>query len=66
MANVELKTERYSTGKFDVLTVGEYPRRVGHIVGARRVYLAETGPISLGYHKTMKAAVSAIKESLGY
>ena len=55
-----LKTEKYSTGKYDVLTAGEYPRRVGHIVGAKRSWLAEAGPIVLGYYKTRMAAVDAI------
>ena len=55
-----LKTEKYATGKYDVLTLGEYPRRIGHITGARDTWLPEIGHVSLPYQKTRKAAVHAI------
>jgi hypothetical protein len=55
-----LRAEKYATGKYDVLTVGEYPRRVGHITGARDTWLPEIGYEQLRYQKTLKAAVDAI------
>ena len=56
----ETKLQRYAIGKWDVLTTGEYPARVGHIVGGNGKYLAETGPVTLGYYPTLKAAQAAI------
>jgi hypothetical protein len=60
-----LKTEKYSAGKFFVYTKGDYPRRVGHVVGARSSWHAEAGAVDLGYHKTKKAAVQAIASEVG-
>jgi hypothetical protein len=61
-------SEIYSTGKYDVLYAndkGQYPRRIGHIVGAKRSWLAEVTlnhlTPNLGYFKTKKAALLAIK-----
>ena len=58
---IRLKTERYATGKYDVITLGDYPRRVGHIVGGRDTWLAEVPYKDLGYFKTLKAARQAIE-----
>ncbi len=54
------KTEQYMTGHYDVRTVPPYPIRIGHITGAKHVYLAEHGRVSLGYFKTIQAAAKAI------
>jgi len=54
------KTEKYASGKYDVIYTGLYPRRIGHIVGANKTYLAERGPVNLGYFKTRKGAMQAI------
>ena len=58
---MKLKAERYAQGKYDVITTGDYPRRVGHITGARDTWLPEIGYQSLRYQKTLKAAVDAIR-----
>lgn len=63
---MNLKTEKYASCKYDVLTKNEFPRRVGHIIGAKTSWFAECGPISLGYFKSKKLAVSAINEYLSY
>ena len=58
-----IKAEKYSTGKYDVTRTdenGQYPIRIGHIIGGYRSFLAESGPTNLGYHKTKKAAIEAI------
>ena len=60
----KLKTERYASGKYDVITVGEYPKRVGHIVGGRDTWLAERPYQELGYFKTLKQARQAIENSI--
>jgi hypothetical protein len=62
---METRIEKYSTGKWDVRTRGDYPRRIGHIVGGRKRYLAEMGPESLGYFPTLKKAASAISGQYG-
>ncbi len=57
------KTEKYATGKYDVIKSdenGEYPRRLGHITGAKSSWFAEAPHKDLGYHKTKKQAVKAI------
>ena len=57
-------TEKYSDCKYDVMASnpdGSYPRRLGHITGAKTVWLAECGYTDLGYHKTKKDAVKAIR-----
>ena len=57
-------TEKYSDCKYDVMASnpdGTYPRRLGHIVGAKAVWLAECGYTDLGYHNTRKDAVKAIR-----
>ena len=54
------KTEKYAATRYDVMYIGAYPRRIGHIVGAKDTWLAERGPINLGYFKTKKAAKEAI------
>ncbi len=56
----QFKAEQYSTGKYNVRTTPPYPIRIGHITGAKHVYLAEHGRISLGYFKTLKGAAAAI------
>ena len=57
-----VKIEKYAFGKWDVRTRGDYPRRVGHIVGGNRRYLAEMGPDrSLGYFETLKGAAAVIE-----
>ena len=57
-----VKIERYASGKWDVQTVGDYPRRIGHITGGNRNYLAEMGPDgTLGYFPTLKAAAEMIE-----
>lgn len=57
-----VKIERYASGKWDVRTTGDYPRRIGHITGARRRYCAEMGPDgTLGYFETLRAAALAIE-----
>ena len=58
-----MKAEKYSTGKYDVMQTdenGQYPIRIGHIIGGYRSFLAESGRANLGYHKTKKAAIAAI------
>ena len=63
MMSGHIKTELYSSGKWDVLQTdeqGKYPVRIGHVIGARKVYLAEAGPVNLGYYKSKKNAVEAI------
>lgn len=63
VATKRIKTELYSPGRWDVLHTdenGQYPVRVGHIIGARKVYLAESGPTNLGYYTSKKNAVAAI------
>ncbi len=58
-----VKIDRYGPGKWNVKTADAYPRRVGHITGARGKYLAEMGPDgTLGYFKTLKSAANAIDE----
>ena len=59
-----LKLERYANGKWNVLTSGFCLKRVGHIVGGNQSYLAEMGPTSLGYFKTLKDARAAIAAEL--
>jgi len=59
----QVKAEKYSTGKWDITQTnenGEYPIRIGHIIGGYRSFLAESGPTNLGYHKTKKGAIEAI------
>jgi len=63
-----IKTEIYATGKYDVIYTndkGQYPRRIGHIVGAKRNWLAEVTlnhlRPNLGYYRTKKAALLAIQ-----
>ena len=63
-----IKSEIYATGKYDVLYCndnGTYPRRIGHIVGAKGSWLAECTlnhlRPDLGYFKTKKAALLAIE-----
>ena len=59
------KAERYAQGKWDVHLFdesGEYPVRVGHIIGGNRKYLAEKGPRNLGYFQTKGQALQAIAE----
>ena len=54
-------TEKYSDCKYDVMASnpdGKYPRRLGHIVGAKDVWLAEAGYTDLGYHKTKIACIA--------
>jgi len=60
---MQTRTEKYAAGKYMVYTTGEYPLRIGHIVGANRVYLAECGPLTIGYFKTRKAAMDAIAKA---
>ena len=55
-----LKTEKQAPGKYEVYTTGDYPRRVGFIVGAKDTWLAESGSTSLGYHKTKISALESI------
>lgn len=56
------KTERYAIEKWMVYTTGDYPKRIGHIVGGNRKYLAEMGPDgTLGYFRTIRAAKEAIE-----
>ena len=54
------KTEKYAIGKFDVISTGAYPSRIGHICGAKTTWHAESGHVDLGYHKTKKKALEAI------
>lgn len=61
----KLRTERYAAGKYDVLTCSPYPRRVGHICGGNRKYLAECGPTPLGYFESLKEARAAIAKAVG-
>ena len=57
-------TEKQGDGRFNAMVKNEtaphYPRRVGFIIGGRDSWLAESGPESLGYHKSRKAALAAI------
>jgi hypothetical protein len=53
------KTEQYAAGKYDVRDKAT-SQRIGHIVGARDTWLAESGHVSLGYFATKKAAIAAI------
>ena len=58
-----IKAEKCSTGRYDVMQTdehGQYPIRIGYIVGGYRSFLAESGRANLGYHKTKKAAIEAI------
>ena len=55
-----LHTEKYSASKYFIYTTGDYPVRVGHIIGARKVYLVEAGRADLGYFKSLKSALEAI------
>lgn len=60
---IKYKTSRESAGRYSVHITderGEYPQRVGYIVGGRDNWLAESGPESLGYHTTKKKALQAI------
>ena len=54
-------TEQYAYSKYSVITKGDYPKRIGHIVGAKRVWHAETQTKDLGYFQTRKAAQQAIE-----
>ncbi len=60
---MKTKTEKYSSGKWDVLTVAPYPVRVGHIIGGNKRYLAEMGGLTLGYFNTLKQAQEAIEKN---
>ena len=62
----KLKCERYSTGKYMVYSTGEYPQRVGHIVGGKSAWHAESGQLDLGYFKTKKLALAAIADEEQY
>lgn len=59
-----LRREKYATGKWMVYTKGDYPRRVGHIVGGNKKYLAEMGPETLGSFPTLVKATRAIEKEL--
>jgi len=56
----EYTKESYAEGTYDIIWHGLFPRRIGYIVGANRVYQAERGPVDLGYFKTLKAAMQAV------
>lgn len=57
-------TESRATGQYDAMArnavAPHYPRRIGAITGGKASWLAEAGPLSLGYHKSRKAALAAI------
>ncbi len=65
-------TERVHKGRYDVYIAndnGEWPQRIGCITGGyggskgvRGVWLAESGPQNLGYHKTKKEALQYIAD----
>lgn len=59
----EYKTEEVADGQFDVRWTGGksgYQPRIGYISGGNRQWLAEQGPLQLGYYKTKKEALAAI------
>ena len=56
---MKARTEKYATGKYMVYLE---LNRIGHISGAKRSWLAESGSITLGYYNTKKAAIDAIAE----
>ncbi len=62
MKNYKIETQ--ATGRYEVYyssdILPQRTRRIGFIIGANKVYLAERGPINLGYFKTKKQAVNAI------
>ncbi len=58
---MKVKLERYASGKWDLFTVGDYSVRIGHIAGGNGRYCAESGPITVGYFKTLKAASDALR-----
>jgi len=57
-------TESRATGQYDAMArnpvAPHYPRRIGSITGGKASWLAESGPLGLGYHKSRKAALAAI------
>jgi len=56
-------TERQAAGRFAAMASmdsGQWPRRIGFIIGGRATWLAERGAESLGYFKTRNAALAAI------
>lgn len=62
---IKYTTSRESQGRYSVHITdanGEYPQRVGYITGGKTTWLAECGPQSLGYRRTLKDAVQAIKD----
>lgn len=62
---MKYKTSCESPGRYSVYITddnGEYPQRVGYITGGKTTWLAECGPQSLGYRRTLKEAVQAIKD----